>query len=123
MDPCKMKLNPGDICPCAMEGTLKFLGQPWNIMIIGTLGNHTELRYGELRGRLGGISHKTLSKRLRQLDDIGIVSRRAYPEVPPKVVYSLTEKGMELHSKLLPLLSWAINENHPAAKVEVNSET
>ncbi len=111
-DTCNMMRDDDDICPCAMEGMLKFLGRSWNISIIGTLGNHRQLRYGELKNKLGSISPKTLSKRLRELEDIGIVQRKAFAEIPPRVTYELTKKGMELHSKLLPLIMWSMQQEH-----------
>lgn len=109
---CRMMREEEDICPCAMEGALKFLGKSWNISIIGTLGNHRQLRYGELKEKLGSISPKTLSKRLRELESLNLVRRRAFAEIPPRVTYELTEKGSVLHSHLLPLIAWSIREGH-----------
>ena len=110
---CAMINNEGDLCPCIMEGVLRFLGKSWNIMIIGTLGNYAQLRYGELMGKLGNISPKTLSTRLKELGSIGLVERNVFAEIPPRVEYHLSPRGIDLYKRLIPLLEWAAVEVHP----------
>lgn len=110
---CAMINNEGDFCPCIMEGVLGFLGKSWNIMIIGTLGNYAQLRYGELMGKLGNISPKTLSTRLKELGSIGLVERNVFAEIPPRVEYHLSPRGIDLYKRLIPLLEWATGDIHP----------
>lgn len=104
----------GDICPCSLEGTLKFLGKSWNIMIIGTIGNHHKLRFNELMDKLGKISPKTLASRLKELKDTGLIDRHAFAEIPPRVEYNLTTRGNELYEHLIPIMKWAQNFDHLA---------
>jgi DNA-binding HxlR family transcriptional regulator len=68
-------------------------------------------RFNELKKRLGSISATSLVERLKELEQLGIVQRRVYPEIPPRVEYSLTKKGRELHALLLQLADWVIRWN------------
>ena len=109
---CKMISEPGDICPHSLEGILTLIGKSWNILILGTLGNHLRLRFNELLDKLGRISPKTLTSRLRELELSNLINRQAYAEIPPRVEYSLTEKGKELFSYLIPIMKWAQSLDH-----------
>lgn len=104
--------EPGDICPHSLEGVLKFIGKSWNIMILGTIGNHMKLRFNELMSKLGNISPKTLTSRLKELENIELINRVAYAEIPPRVEYSLTKKGRELFQHLIPIMQWAQSIDH-----------
>lgn len=75
------------------EFALSKIGGKWKMPILWRLGQHEVLRYSELRKELTGISHKMLSQQLDELESDGLISRKLYPVVPPKVEYSLTEKG------------------------------
>ena len=85
---------PGDdVCPvCA---TAELVCAKWTILVIRDLAEH-KARFCELERSLEGISPRTLSLRLRALEEQGIVERQTYPEVPPRVEYSLTPKGMAI---------------------------
>jgi DNA-binding HxlR family transcriptional regulator len=88
---------PEDLCPvCA---TANLVCAKWTILVIRDLANGHS-RFCELERSLAGISPRTLSLRLRALEEEGIVDRRTYPEVPPRVEYELTDKGRAL----LPLI-------------------
>lgn len=84
---------------CPVEYTASIIGNKWKIIILRDLLTGTK-RYGELSRSVVGISAKVLTENLRDLERDGIVSRKVYPVVPPKVEYSLTEKGMELKGVL-----------------------
>jgi DNA-binding HxlR family transcriptional regulator len=92
-----------EICP--VEKTLDIIGGKWTILILRDLFSGTK-RFGELRKSLEGISPKTLSERLRYLEKEGIVQKKIYAEVPPKVEYSLTERGETLRSIIVTLKRW-----------------
>ncbi len=79
--------------------TAEVISGKWTLLIIRDLAD-SSLRFCELERSLEGISPRTLSLRLRALEDQGIVSRRTYPEVPPRVEYELTDKG----TALVPLI-------------------
>jgi DNA-binding HxlR family transcriptional regulator len=74
---------------------MRLLGDQWTLMIIYTLLRGTR-RFGELHEALGNVSPKTVSQRLKMLEEIGFVQRRAFAEIPPRVEYRLTEKGLAL---------------------------
>jgi DNA-binding HxlR family transcriptional regulator len=82
-----------DVCP--VYATAELVCAKWTILIIRDLVQGRS-RFGELERSLAGISPRTLSLRLRELEEQGIVERRTYPEVPPRVDYALTEKGRAL---------------------------
>ena len=78
-----------------MERAIRLLGDTWTLMIVYNLVQGLK-RFGELHEALGNISPKTLSQRLKLLETAGFVERRAFAEIPPRVEYSLTEKGQAL---------------------------
>jgi DNA-binding HxlR family transcriptional regulator len=90
---------------CPVTRTLDIIGGKWTLLILRDLFEGTK-RFGELRKSLEGISPKTLSERLRYLEKEGIVERRIYLEIPPKVEYSLTGRGETLRPILLSLKHW-----------------
>ncbi len=92
-----------DGCPVAQ--TLKVIGSKWTLLILRDLLTGTK-RFGELRRSLGHVSPKTLSERLKELERQGIVIRAVYPEVPPRVEYTLTEKGRSLGDIIEAMRAW-----------------
>ncbi len=107
-----MVKNPDDPCPHLLEGVINVIGDKWSILIIGTIGNFGTLRFTELKGKLGSISPKTLAEKLRRLEQAGLLLRRSFNEVPPRVEYSLTHEGRALRSAMTPLLHWAAARDH-----------
>jgi DNA-binding HxlR family transcriptional regulator len=84
--------------PCAsepMDRAMRLLGDVWTLMIVHALLGGTR-RFGALLEAMGNVSPKTVSHRLKKLEEIGFVQRQAYAEIPPRVEYSLTEKGLAL---------------------------
>lgn len=84
---------------CPVEYTASIIGNKWKIIILRDLLTGTK-RYNELTRSVVGISAKVLTENLRDLESDGIISRKVYPVVPPKVEYSLTKKGLELKGVL-----------------------
>jgi DNA-binding HxlR family transcriptional regulator len=80
---------------CPISRTAEVISGKWTLLIIRDLAD-SSLRFCELERSLKGISPRTLSLRLRALEEQGIVERRTYPEVPPRVEYALTDKGVAL---------------------------
>src|SRR6266568_5598592 len=74
---------------------LRLLGDMWTLIIVYTLLSGTK-RFGELLEAMGNVSPKTVSQRLKMLEEIGFVERQAFAEIPPRVEYHLTEKGLAL---------------------------
>ncbi len=81
---------------CSVYKTAVILDGKWTILIFRDLLNNKVIRFNELRRSLGSISPKTLTVRLTELEVQGFISRKMYAEVPPRVEYSLTEKGRDL---------------------------
>ncbi|MBO5529998.1 MAG: helix-turn-helix transcriptional regulator [Bacilli bacterium] len=81
--------------PCPVEYTASMIANKWKILILRDLLTGTK-RYNELTRSVVGISAKVLTENLRELESDGIIERKVYPEVPPKVEYFLTDKGNDL---------------------------
>lgn len=92
-------------CHCPIERAVQVFDGKWTLLILRELFQGTR-RFGELRGVLQGISPKTLTERLRHLEEQGIVERRIYPEIPPKVEYKLTERGNKAWPVINALREW-----------------
>jgi DNA-binding HxlR family transcriptional regulator len=90
---------------CTVERTLEVIGGKWTTLVLRDL-LHGRKRFGELRSHLTGISPKTLTDRLRYLEEQGVVTRKVYPEIPPRVEYSLTTKGKALGKIILEMSKW-----------------
>ena len=85
---------------------LERVGDKWTLLVIDTLGEHGELRFTELRDRIGGISQKMLTKTLRQLERDGLLTRRVHAVVPPRVDYRLTPLGTSLGEAVCGIWKW-----------------
>jgi DNA-binding HxlR family transcriptional regulator len=92
--------------PCGVTKTLKIIGSKWTMLIIYTLCSGTK-RFGELERALAGISPKTLSLRLHELEKSGIIKKKIFAEVPLHVEYSLTKKGESLKEIFTQMNNWA----------------
>jgi len=91
---------------CPAERTLDFLSGKWRPMVIFWL-MEGPLRFNELRRRLGTITHRTLSRTLKEMEADRLVKRRDYGEIPPRVDYSLTHRGRSLKPVLQAMEDWA----------------
>jgi len=109
---CTLVRSPGDVCPHILEGVLNAVANKWSVLIVGTLANHSRLRYTELQNRLGSISPKTLAARLRDLERTGLLTRTVHAEIPPRVEYRLTAAGKEFWRSAMPLVGWAASRDH-----------
>ncbi len=99
----KMMLDKLPGCP--VETTLTLISDKWKILILRDLDMGTK-RFGELKKSIEGISQKVLTSNLRQMESSGLVTRKVYAEVPPRVEYSLTELGTSLKPVLNALEVW-----------------
>ena len=90
---------------CPVETTLTLIGDKWKVLILRDLMDGTK-RFGELRKSLSGVSQKVLTAQLRDMESCGIISRKVYAEVPPKVEYSLTALGDSLRPVIDVLRTW-----------------
>lgn len=90
---------------CPVEITMGLIGDKWKVLIIRDLLTGTK-RFGELKKSLNGITQKVLTNDLRQMEASGLVNRKVYAEVPPRVEYSLTETGWSLKPILDSMVVW-----------------
>src|SRR5947208_1917366 len=102
LEPIRLnKGTPGQ--PCPIGKTIDVIGTKWTFLIIRDLLIDGTLRFSELLKSMDGISPKTLSLRLRELEEHGLITRTVYPEVPPRVEYTITEKGERLEGIFIEL--------------------
>ena len=98
--------NRFDCSPgCPVEATLALIGGKWKGVVLWHLLQGT-LRFNEIRRRLPNVTQRMLTNQLRELETDGFVIRTVYPEVPPKVEYSLSERGRSLEPVILALKAW-----------------
>lgn len=92
--------------PCPVRNTLQTIGGKWSFAIIYTLIEGKK-RFSDLERSINGINTRMLIKELKTLEHAGIITRKAFPSVPPMVEYSLTEKGLELQPVFVEIQKWA----------------
>lgn len=90
---------------CPVETTLSLIGDKWKVLILRDLLPGTK-RFGELKRSVGSVSQKVLTAQLRDMEDRGLVTRKVYAEVPPRVEYTLTETGYSLKPVLDAMADW-----------------
>lgn len=93
---------------CPVETTLMLISDRWKVLIIRDLLDGTK-RFGELKRSVGNISQKVLTANLRAMEESGLLTRKVYPEVPPRVEYTLTETGYSLKLILDAMKEWGTN--------------
>ncbi|MFB7028509.1 MULTISPECIES: winged helix-turn-helix transcriptional regulator [unclassified Streptomyces] len=91
---------------CGIDAAMDVVTGKWKSLILWELDHHGVRRFTELRRGLPGVSEKMLVQHLREMEEDGLVHREVYPEVPPKVEYSLTEHGVSLNAALASLGRW-----------------
>ena len=98
-------MNKIDLPACPIEITLSLMADKWKFLIIRDLLTGTK-RFGELQRSIGGVSQKVLTNNLRQMESSGLINRKIYAEVPPRVEYSLTDLGKSLKPILDSMVNW-----------------
>ena len=98
---------------CPSRVLLDHVTSRWGVLVLVALSNGT-MRWSELRRWIKGVTEKMLAQNLRTLEADGLVLRDVHPVVPPRVDYSLTERGRELAALLVPLVDWATANAVPA---------
>ena len=97
--------NAKSLPACPVETTLTLIGDKWKVLILRDLLPGTK-RFGELKKSIGSVSQKVLTAQLRAMEESGLVNRKVYAEVPPRVEYSLTELGKSLKPILDSMWAW-----------------
>ena len=91
---------------CPVAGMIEFIAKKWTLLILRHLQLNKKMRFNELLRKLDGISSRTLAKRLYELEKKGMIKKKIYTEIPPRVEYSLTEKGKDFTKTLTVISSW-----------------
>lgn len=97
--------NRKELPVCPVETTLTLIGDKWKVLILRDLMPGTK-RFGELKNSVGTVSQKVLTAQLRAMEESGLISRKVYAEVPPRVEYSLTALGQSLKPILDSMQNW-----------------
>ena len=90
---------------CGLEAAFEVIGGKWKILILWNL-HKSPRRFGELKRSVVGITEKMLIQQLRQMEADGLIVRKPFPEIPPRVEYSISRMGKELQASLAPLCDW-----------------
>lgn len=101
---------------CPIEYTLSLINGKWKIMILKEL-SQGPLRYGVVGKKIPSVSAKVLIHQLREMEEEGLIIRTVFPEVPPRVEYSLSEKGLSIFTIFIELRRWGLDVDEPE-KVE-----
>ncbi|HUG96202.1 MAG TPA: helix-turn-helix domain-containing protein [Nitrososphaera sp.] len=99
---------------CAIVNVWEVLGKRWSLHILKNLSTRQVIRFNELKRSLSGISSTVLSERLLELEREGLVTKKIYPEVPPRVEYTITTRAKELEVIIKELARWAEKWKSPA---------
>lgn len=97
--------NVKELPVCPVETTLTLIGDKWKVLILRDLLPGTK-RFGELKKSIGSVSQKVLTAQLRDMEENGLINRKVYAEVPPRVEYSLTDLGKSLEPILDAMWNW-----------------
>ncbi len=97
------------MCLFSLDRFLNTIVKKWGLLILNEIGNHKKIRFSELNSELKGISPSTLSSMLKILEENGLIERKLFNEIPPRVEYSLSKHGQEFREALRPLIKWTSN--------------
>lgn len=95
-----------DLPACPVETCVQLIGSKWRLLIMRDLLMNESMRFGQLQRSVGKVSQKVLTSNLRDMEESGLVVRRVYPEVPPRVEYSLTDTGKSLKPIIDAMWDW-----------------
>jgi DNA-binding HxlR family transcriptional regulator len=100
-------LKKGRDSNCPVRSVLDRIGDKWAVLVITALGDEGTMRFNHLHEEIGDISQKMLTVTLKKLQEDGLVSRKMFQEIPPRVEYTLTDTGLSLLPHLEALAEWA----------------
>ena len=109
-----------NVANCPVTATMELIGGKWKLLILYLICNDIN-RFGKMGMMLKGISKQMLTSQLRELETDGIVERKIYPEIPPRVEYFLTDKGKSLLPIIDAMKTWGVENVHNAQPATVNA--
>jgi DNA-binding HxlR family transcriptional regulator len=105
---------------CEIEVAFGVIGGKWKPLILWSLGENDVIRFGQFQQMIPDITHRILTKQLRELASCGLINRTVYPDVPVKVEYSLTEKGKDVLPILDMMCDWASKNDYFGYEIKYN---
>ena len=114
-------INKLELPACPVETTLMLIGDKWKVLILRDLRSGTR-RFGELKKSVTGISQKVLTANLRNMEENGLLTREVFPEVPPRVEYTLTKLGHSMEPILDAMEKWGTKYKENFSETTKNSE-
>lgn len=112
MESYDKKIREKELNNESFEYTLSLISGKWKLHILFILVKQEVMRYNELKRALQVITHKMLSKQLKELEHDGLITRNEYPQVPPKVEYRLSKRGESLVPALVELCKWGVRHKN-----------
>lgn len=106
---CIIREGDEEYCIYPLDDVMAVLGGKWALFIIAVLGNENRMRFNELLRQLKGIGPRTLTDRLKELEQVRLIGRTVFAEVPLRVEYVLTEDGKRMRNAFIPFLRWSID--------------
>jgi DNA-binding HxlR family transcriptional regulator len=94
------------MCICPLGDLMDLISKKWALLVINTIGNYETLRYNEIMKNLNGINPRSLSDRLKELENAGLIKKEIFAEIPPRSEYTLTKDGKDLRKAIIPLMNW-----------------
>ncbi len=101
----------GSDCLCSATGLVQIIGRKFALRILFLIGDHSDIRFNEIRSQMDDMSTSTLSIRLAELERAGLIKRRMFAEIPPRVEYTLTKEGDKLRRSLFALSKFATRKS------------
>ena len=98
---------------CAIDATMSVIEGRWKTVILCKIYKNGPMRFNQLMKSIDGISPRILTKQLKELESDGIIKRTSYQEIPPRVEYSITDKGMSLGPIMLAMAEWGLQNMFP----------
>ncbi|MFV0332336.1 MAG: winged helix-turn-helix transcriptional regulator [Dysgonomonas sp.] len=105
-------------CKCPVRNVLSRIGDKWSMLVLITLQANGTMRFSDIHKTIGDVSHRMLTVTLRSLEQDGLVSRKVYAEVPPRVEYCMTERGNSLIPHIQGLVVWAVNHMNESENLQ-----
>lgn len=97
---------------CPLQGVIDIISKKWSLLAINEIGNHKNIRFNELKRELKGITAKSLTNTLNELQSNRLISRKDFAEKLLRTEYSLTDEGTKLYHLIIPLLQWAASRKN-----------
>src|SRR5574340_1106482 len=97
---------------CPLQGVIDIISKKWSLLAINEIGNHKNIRFNELKRELKGITAKSLTNTLNELQSNRLISRKDFAEKLLRTEYSLTDEGTKLYHLIIPLLQWAASKKN-----------